>query len=278
MWCPVGYVAFSDALAQIEDLAFFAYLKLTGQKDDQSVFRLAQAEEMVRSGLVEDGRNAALVRELMVEMLLARLIESWPPLACSAGGNLMRVDDVFFTHADRLDWIYINWPMDKMSEFSSYMTYHTDGNFTGLSVRRRYCFIDAEHGMICIKNNSATLFEGASPNMGETGDKMVAIVKNFAGWALCWKEEDLPKSHELLERTFPAKDTSDFWRLACDAQPADSQRGDELVLSMVLQAYPDGKSASWEEVCRRVGYSRRSIERALAATGRKDWKYQGAQE
>ena len=279
MFCPVGYVSFSDALSNIDDLCFYAYLKMTGQREEGQVFRLSQDDEMIRSGLVKNRGNGQFARELMMEILLARLLELSPPLACSPNGTVMQLSEPFFLHADRLDWIHIRWPLDEMSEFSSYFDYHKAGKFSGISVRQRYCFIDAELGLITIKHNSRRLFDSAWHSSEQWGSQMISLAENFKGWSLCWNESDLPTSHDLVSQAFPVEAGQSFWMAAFSEQTDPMGNSSDRILSMLLEAYPEGKKDKWDIVERRVGYSRRAIERALADTNRKDWKgQQGGQE
>lgn len=278
MFAPDGYVSFADVCVNMELLSHSVIVRITGAAFREREVRGTIAQQMLRAGLIREACNAAFVRDFLEEYFLAKLLELHPPVLCSPTGTIMRVSEQFFIHADRLDWIYLRLPIDEMPELSGYFEFSKKIGFNGMSVRRRYCFVDAEFGTIKIKNNSHTLFDYCSHLTDDRGREMVDVINNFSGWSLCWKEEDLPSWLDLVKLIFPDSNNVWGWESYFNDNYDIHENSSQRILSDVLQAYPSGKTDKWEIVEKKVGYARRSIERALDATGRKDWKLAGGQD
>ena len=211
MFAPIGYVPYEAVLESINHLTHSALIRITGASLADKSERGNIAELMVNSGIVSDIKNAQFVREFIEEYFLATLISSYPPLLCSPAGVIMQVNDSFFIHGDRLDWFNLYFPIDRMGELSSYLEFSKKNRFDGASLRRRYCFIDAENGLVKLKNNSVRLFNSFSDGGTGEGAELAALVEKFSGWAICWNESDLPTSLELVNTVFPDFDGRWKW-------------------------------------------------------------------
>lgn len=276
MFAPLGYVAFGVVSENIRLLSEAALIRMTGSHVTGRNYRQPMPKEMVLAGLIEDEGNADFARELIEEILLATLFEMAPPLICSTQGQVLSVNESLFIHADRLDWIYVRWPIDRMSEFSTYFRLSREHSFNGAAIRQRYCFLDLIRGTIAVKNNSKSLLRSFTATDTEWENALASSAEAFRGWSLCWLDTDLPSSTELLQRTFPDNDDKWDWTSFFQDEGQAKTSASERVLSELLEAFPNGKGKNtWSVVQKKVGYDRRTIERALAATGRKDWKGPG---
>lgn len=273
MWCPEGYVQFQTVSDNVSSFHHAAISRMTSEA--RSERPMTQAEKMLASGIVRDKNNAKFAAEYLELHLLSTLITLWPPSICSPSGSVLRVAETFFLHADRLDWIYPSFPLDEVAELSSLFCLSRKNGFSGTSLKRRYCFLDIELGLVTVKNNSRSLFNNAAHSWDDWGDEMLSIVKPFRGWALCWKEGELPNGLDLIKSAFPDTDNKWNWESLFGKEAVSSSC--DATLDAILQAYPDGKTENWQSVEKKTGYSRRSIERALRDKGRRDWKTQGGQ-
>ncbi|MDN5567236.1 MAG: hypothetical protein L0G27_00545 [Paracoccus sp. (in: a-proteobacteria)] len=278
MYAPEGYVPFADVRISIEHLAHSAIIRISGASLAHESAVRSVTEDMVSAGMISNRGSSSFARELVEVFLLAKLLEAYPPALCSPSGTIMQIRDDFFVHGDRLDWFYLSFPIDKMSELSNYFLYNKINNFDGKSIRQRYCFIDAEYGLVKLKNNSISLYDSCSHYDGNPSDELAALAKKFSGWALCWKEGELPTHIELVELVFPDLENKWKWSDFFTGDGVSKKTASATILEELLQAYPNGKTDTWPITEKKVGYARRSIERALAETGRKDWKDMAGQK
>lgn len=202
MFAPDGYVMYEAICTNIGHLAESVLVRITGASLKDKHKRENIGDMMLNAGIIADRSNAQFIREFVEEILLAKLISYYPPLLCSPTGTVMQVNEDFFLHGDRLDWFYLSLPIDRMSELSRYIEFSKVNRFDGASIRRRYCFIDAEKGLVKIKNNSAQLFDYCSHYWNDQGTEMVSLVEKFSGWAVCWRESDLPTPLDLVNLVF----------------------------------------------------------------------------
>lgn len=99
---------------------------------------------------------------IFYHIILTSIFRYFTPLACSQTGTLMPVDNYAFLHMDRLDWVYISWPLEENPYLQRYFELYRAGKFDGSSVSDRYCFFDQALGVLRLKNNSIAQFHIAS--------------------------------------------------------------------------------------------------------------------
>lgn len=274
MFAPAGYTLFNEVFQGVENLNYAA---ITRMKNASLPSSASNADWMVSAGVVADPANARFAGDLMREFLFVRLLELSPPVLTSSSGAVMRVSEDFFIHGDQLHYVYLRWPIDTMPKLSSYFSYSRLNGFNGQSLRERYCFFDANTGLITLKNNSLSLYQSASGRDDAGCDSMFRMAESFRGWSLCWRDEDLPSNYDLVVNTFFDGEERWDWKAFFGEDQKIEGGSHQRVLADLLQAYPNGKVGAWAEVEKKVGYARRTIERALTATGRKDWKEGGGQ-
>lgn len=90
----------------------------------------------------------------------------------------------------------------------------------------------------------------------------------FNGWSVSLNENVVEPYVKSLRKMIANFNIEEFSKGAPDALSP--------VVACTLTAYPNGKGeATWADVEARVGYSRRSIVRALGDAGQKDWATRG---
>lgn len=285
MFCPEGYIHWGDFLGMTEYwaetvIAAENLVQLgedpTKASDDRgraSVLHKAFPEILGVDGMVGNFDEAQFVYELFHTWIIANFIQNHLPVMCSPTGTILKTNWWISRHADQLDWCHWSWPPQKNLSFLRYFDNYRRGNFNGKDIDARFPCLDPSTGVIVTKNNSESLL-GLALNADENSESVHRIfeqcIKPFAGWSLCWKAEELPKT---LEQVFDELGIiSESWRSILGDTPSSTKsgfasKGMAYTLSCVLDAFPDGKgNATWAEVENRVGYSRRSILRAIKAS------------
>lgn len=210
------------------------------------------------------------IQALLEWWMVANFSQQHVPFICSPEGTVLKTSWWTTRHADQLDWCPWSWPPQKNSAFSSYFRNFQENGFSGDDIAARFPYVDANTGVISLKNNSETLLRDAICGGGSCENIKPIIKANFQpflGWSLCWKEDDLPETLEEILDGFGL--VGEHWRhiLEEDIGPKTSSsnfRNPKDVIDCILTAYPNGKgSATWDSVETKVGYSRRHILRVL---------------
>lgn len=280
MFGPQDHVSFSDMRIALEGLSNQIFLRKFNIEGEDWGEPARWTQRAVRSRVAKTEKHAAFARDYLEIWLLAHLVKFFPPLLCSPEGISLRVDETFFIHGDRLDWIHLSWPLDEMPELSNFFKFVDNHDFNGTDLRRRFCFFDAETGVMTLKNNSKELFDLAIHTYDDYSHDIAKVITPFLGWSMHWPEADLPSDAELVQHLIP--DTANKWNwksvFGDDENETEQERRYRRTIDEILQAYPNGKTETWSHVERKTGYSRRSIERALKEANRMDWKTQGGQD
>lgn len=181
-----------------------------------------------------------------------------------------------------------SWPLSQKpfgtGESWGYLSFFKSGKFRISDANDRFCAIDYPSGTIRLKPNSARLFELSSYGHGCDYDEVKRFideqVRPVLGWAVCWNPTDIPEVESEILKGLGFADLD--WN-AIDFETAEVgaiKIPHESVLDCVLQAFPEGKqNATWAVVEKEVGYSRRSIVRALKQNDRwASWSQGGQNE
>lgn len=88
------------------------------------------------------------------------------------------------------------------------------------------------------------------------------VLDKFNGWAICISNDQAEK----LVDYFIARAGS-----GNKEEDEEKEGSHSFIYQCILETFPNGKTAKWEDVVKQVGYSRRSINRALDAHGGREW-------
>ncbi len=234
-------------------------------------------QALVAEGFCYGNGEASFVHGLLSTWLIANFLERYNTLACSPAGLTMRASSLMTLHADRMDWFPWPWPKFSEGEFHGYFQQFRLGKFSVSDVNARFIGLDFETGTVTFKNNTKLLYKYAAHH-NDSDYEVERLVEKylipFKGWAICWNPDELPETNldVLEEMGFGHLDLED-----APNQFVASESNSETVYMFIREAFPDGKGdATWSEVERKVGYSRRHIVRTLKIKGvYDDWSKGG---
>lgn len=282
MFTPEGYWSWSELLQAnaewtLEILAVSLAPELTVDQLEQSPHRcrLALQQKLLASGKAADLKESQFSIDLIELWLLANFMDTYEAVLCSPEGRTLRCPPLIKSHGDAFEWWV--WPLSKKKisddEASSYFAALQKGVFNIGHAQARFCAIDFETGTICLKPNTVRLIWGSA--YGHTASEQETIrfieqqIRPIVGWSICWNPDEIPDSKIELYNSLGFVDLD--WEGLGDTQPKQQARKDKgkHVLDCVTSAFPQGKgNATWATVESKVGYSRRSITRALKQSGR----------
>lgn len=277
MFTPEGYWSWDEVVtASVQwthDLIIVKYCQsLIDQMESASSWETTRKinELLVEQGFVENIDQARFAIEVAHLWVLANFLDVYDAVLCSPAGVKMRCPPILKAHGDALDWW--SWPLSRKpfgtSESSGYLNFFKNGNFRITDANDRFCAIDYLSGTVRLKPNSVRLFElssyGHGCDYGEVTRFIDAQVRPVLGWAVCWNPVDIPETEsEILKGlgfTDLDWDAIDYEQVEMGAKKTPHA----IVLECVLEAFPNGKGdATWAIVEKAVGYSRRSVVRAL---------------
>ncbi|WP_306132234.1 hypothetical protein [Roseivivax marinus] len=277
MYTPEGYYSFHDlrelAPKWTDTICFRG--KLCAPPEQETPKRREIVNRLVASGYAESPLEAEFCLEICELWLVANILDLYDVTLCSPAGVRMRCPKALTAHGDAFDWWL--WPLGGQKfgsgESCSYLYFFRHGNFRAKDAWARFPAINTEKGVVALAANSRTLFSGTSYGHGpdENIDTFIdEQVRPYLGWGLCFNPNDLPDHEEELFAAFGLPNS-----LEPDAETNNkkSTSAHKDVMSCIRQAYPYGKGAAvWETVEAKVGYSRRSIVRALRHHGQyEEW-------
>lgn len=255
-------------------------LSESGSRDHRTALFSLLTEE----GVTRTIREAEFTNGLLARWLLSNLMDQFETMLCSPNGLLCEAEAPALMHADRFDFFSIAWPDYYNGAMHGYFENFNAGSFNLDDVDARFIAIDVPTGIIKMKNNTYQLYDRCA-NYAGTMDQIRSdidkFVRPFAGWAVCWRMDALPTTpREVLEELgYPnidfgeQFDVSDTGRQVIDlGEPVvvsnEKSASLDAVMACVLEAFPNGKgAATWADVEKSVGYSRRHIIRNLKQAG-----------
>ncbi|MEM8631093.1 MAG: hypothetical protein AAGF74_07645 [Pseudomonadota bacterium] len=221
-------------------------------------------------------KERRFARALIEACILSKLL-IWKDVAiCSPTGVVMKPNNAFFLHSDRLDWCFWHHPIRETLEFRKFYELFDEGSFTSVDLFERFCCIDAVTGLITEKNNSVArltraLHGSSSPDAAQS--VFDRGVRPFLGWAIVWHPSDVPETlSELFEQIGILEAASLKPEGRVRASRAGRPRKIEPALSAYNEMYPAGHEIlgdSWKMVAKaisdRIGIcvSEDTIRRAL---------------
>lgn len=279
MWCPEGYVSLLD-LSDLFDSVADDYLAKRNVRFSQVT--ASNGEDDFPDDLQEEhyadflqlqnmlGDNG----EFFLALAKARTFYAWviasalkklKPRVCSPSGKIMVLAEDIFKHESDIGGCRWN---DALTapEIREVLFRHA------YSFNRR----DPIAGFLGFYYPTGIIKEYDDSTLTRwhhsTRFDVLHLQKHFAGWAICFEESNVPKDQQALVELIEYSDeTKQFVR---EPSPADPLK---FVHECVMQAYPDGKDEAWDEVKKKIGYSRRTIVRALKKYGGHDWWAAGGQ-
>ncbi|SEK68472.1 hypothetical protein SAMN05444413_1032 [Roseivivax marinus] len=281
MYTPEGYYSFDDlckyAPSWTDTICFRK--KLSAAPGSETPHRRDIIKRLVSDGFAASFSEAEFCLEICDLWLVANILDVFEVTLCSKSGVRMRCPKPLTAHGDAFDWW--SWPLDSQkfgqSETHSYLHFYRDGNFRARDAWARFPAIDVDSGVIALKANSRNLFTGSSYGHGDEEIAEFFIEKHarpYLGWGICISPYELPEFEEELFGALGFFASSDDGYKTSHTKPASTH---QAVMSCVEQAFPDGKGkATWADVEAKVGYSRRTIVRALRQRGLyEDWTARG---
>lgn len=281
MFTPEGYWSWSETVEAASEwtlqiVSASLAPEITIERVDQAPHECRQVllEKLVSSKKVENQKEARFAMDLMELWLLANFMDTFEAVLCSPEGRTLRCPPLIKAHGDAFDWWL--WPLsrDKMEngEANGYFQAHRLGRFHIGDAQARFCAIDFETGSIRLKPNTLSLLNTASYGYFETQDDARRFIdeqiRPIVGWSICWNADEIPETRKEL---FDSLGFSDFNWSSFDTNEARNQssaKAGKNILECVMAAFPEGKgNMTWPEVEAIVGYSRRSIVRALKQDG-----------
>lgn len=238
---------------------------------------------LVLDGFAENLDEAQFAIEICELWVLANFMDIFDVVLCSPTGLTLRCPPTLCAHGDAFDWW--QWPLSYSKlgegETSGYLYAHRNGGFKIADAYGRFCAIDYVSGTIRLKPNTVQLLNGCSYGHGPNKESILNFIdeqiRPFVGWSVCWNPKDLPETREGIFESlgFGDIDWTELERSTLRSQGSSSSQ--QNVLDCVTEAYPNGKGkATWEQVTKRVGYSRRHILRAIAKSKEhKNWAQGG---
>lgn len=172
MFCPDGYVSWSDAMHLLHEWR--------------------ETLECVDPEISTEPQRKEFARDVLHAWMLATLLATSSPMICSPNGKILTAPFCYVAHGDMLHWCFMRLPVNGCTEFDFYFKRNAEGFFNGEDLLARFCLLDAHTGLITIKNNSLALIKSAG---WDAPDKvLLAMAERHKGWAVCWRAGDFPSS------------------------------------------------------------------------------------
>jgi hypothetical protein len=275
MFTPEGYWSWHDTVRAASDwtleiVATTLAPEVTVDQLDSAPHKCKEIiyEKLITTKRVETLSEARFSFDLLELWVLANFMDTYEAVLCSPTGRTLRCPPLISAHGDAFDWWV--WPLsnEKMSdgEASGYFKAFQANIFHIGHARQRFCAIDYETGDIRLKANTVHLLASASYGHSETKEGTLRFIdeqiRPIVGWSICWNPEEIPETRFELFEALGFGDL-DFAK----KRERDTSSGVHI-LECTLAAFPDGKgNVTWSNVEAKVGYSRRSIVRALRRNG-----------
>lgn len=279
MFAPEGYVRWDEVLEEIElwaQAVILARVYDANGKDPSIPFEKLppiSSGAMVKAGVAESHIEARFTFDLLQVWMLCQFIEQFEPVLAKPTSETFRCAYPICLHRDRLDWCIWDWPPSQISEFKRYFEYSRAGQFGRAEILARFCVIEPATGIVTQKNGSIEALDIAMHADARRPNEWFDYVRPFLGWSVCWREEVF--TYELADFLENAGliDEALWARGAGQSTLAYSESASEVnavnVVNCMIESFPDGKGrATWSDVEARVGYSRRTIVRAVKRDAR----------
>jgi hypothetical protein len=280
MFTPEGYWSWQELLDASEEwtlqiVARSVLPNAYGRPSQPSRYELKHEvySALVSSGKAENLAEAQFALNLMELWVLANFMDLYDAVLCSPIGTTLRCPPLIKAHGDAFDWW--SWPLsgEKFSQGEAH------GYFEGFRAKMfgisdavtRFVAVDYATGGIQLKANTLRLLSLSSYGHGMSDEDcrrfIAEQIRPIVGWSICWNAEVFPDTERELFESLGFIDL-DWTDIDSNIPKKAKSAGNKNILECVVAAYPDGKgTAIWEEVEAKVGYSRRSISRALRANG-----------
>lgn len=286
MFAPEGYWTWSEVCEAIPEwtrelIVAVNFPELASKIDNSNPWMADNIlqKSLVKTRYAQNETEAQFALEVAELWVLANFLDTFEVVSCSPEGMKMRCPPIICAHGDALDWW--QWPLylEKFGkgETSGYLEYFRTGKFRISDAKARFWAIDYDKGLIRLKVNSARLFYtssyGHNADLEDATSFMDEQVRRYIGWSVCWNPAEVPETTAEIFQEMGFHDI-EWTHLSVDrSRVNDVPKTYANVLECVLAAYPEGKTgANWKQVEQKVGYSRRSIVRALKQNGRwADW-------
>ena len=233
-------------------------------------------ERLASNSRVENAHEAWFAMDFLELWVLANFMDTYDAVLCSPDGRTLRCPPIIKAHGDAFDWWL--WPLSKNKisdgEANTYFEGFRRDKFTITDARARFCAIDYDTGTIRLKPNTVKLLSSASygHNGGDSNEDTLRFIdeqiRPIIGWSICWNANDVPAT---MKEIFDGLGFGDLDWTALFEKETSSQslaKNGMHIIECVMAAFPDGKGdVTWSDVESRVGYSRRSIIRALKQSG-----------
>lgn len=287
MFTPEGYWSWDEICVAVcdwtQDITLATrFPSFVRAAEDWTSYEIDQLihQKLLDEGFAENRAELNFALRVCELWVLANFLDTFDTVLCSPSGRTMRCHPPIKAHGDAFDWW--TWPLSQkkfgVTESTGYLDYFRNSNFQIADAKDRFCAIDYVTGQIKLKPNSVQLFlqssYGHGPSDNDARRFIEEQVRPFIGWSICWNPKDIPKTKSEIysEIGFQDVDWATFEASIRTSKIAkDTQH--QSVMECLLSAYPNGKGkATWETVELKVGYSRRSIVRALKQNGLwEDW-------
>jgi len=277
MFTPEGYWSWTETVEAVSDwtleiVAASLAPELTEEQLEESPSKCRQVlhKRLVSSRQVENLKEAQFAMGLLELWILANYMDTFDAVLCSPDCKILRCPPLIKAHGDAFDWWV--WPLSKEKisngEAHGYFKAFRNGIFSIVDAQARFCTIDYDTGTVRLKPNTVSLLNTASYGFnqeeGETQRFIDEQIRPIVGWSICWNENEIPETRKDL---FDSLGFSDLqWDTLGKSEA--KRKSTTSTFECVMAAFPDGKGyATWSEVEAKVGYSRRSILRALKQNG-----------
>ncbi|MDO6588296.1 hypothetical protein Q4543_22645 [Salipiger sp. 1_MG-2023] len=277
MWCPPGYTSLHDVVefaVEAEDI-FIARYKLISHFLNGSLADLESSEgfseeiEQLERMVLSDSEIRLVVSgaRMFSAWLLAATLRKFRPLVCSPVGITLRPSRQVFEHYSGLDRILWSEAGESL-KMRQKLARNAFEEFSSSEPYRDFLYLDVSTGII--RRTESSIDEIGEPNL------LNDLIENFEGWSVCFETEGLPTDVVgLIDSVDP--ELVKYWKGAETFQGGKSGIH-QFIYKCLIESYPDGKTESWGAVENAVGYSRRSINRALDALGKQEWRTSGGQQ
>lgn len=247
MYCPVGYVSWSEMCEMTEDWALRIMLarkydqegidpSLAFDSETQAERQFVTDEVKRRSSEAEHDIDLYWERQVHINILsawiLTKVIQEFETLVCSPHGSLMRAPPQLRSHLDELQWCYpwviegekTGWSLRNTSEFSRYFEIFDQKKKSFPNIADRLCFIDATSGTVTVKNNSLNYLInwGGEDRIGAQNliDK---VIRPYVGWSMVWDPDEFPETlWEVLQMLGVDQPN---WRSSTETQGHSGKKG-----------------------------------------------------
>lgn len=261
MWCPEGYVSMHSLLRLVYQLSDIYYDSLDVDygsalnNGDEDYLEEEYWEDFWQlNGMITSSSERKLVSargEAFCTWMIAKLLIRLNPRVSSPLGVIMKPSDVLFFHSTSIG--FAQW--DKHATDPILSRIITEAAFGDGSVN----LLDGFYSFSIPEGIVSPSTEISKQMLRRlTGKPFDELQDQFAGWAICFPESDVPGNlSELIE--FLRLEAIDF---LVEEEPAPNERL-KFIYDCLLDAYPNGKADTWAVVSKKIGSSRRDINRAL---------------